>query len=351
MAKEQDQTQETEDTTATAVADEQTKAEEAKATEAAVKTSKDFDAKIDAEDVEETPSEDEDKAEAKPEGDKKDVEETPSEEDPSGEQEPETQDATDTGEAAISKELAQKAIDLGLTEEEVKDFDSEESLTETIKAITDVVTKQEPAVESAPAAGAAEEPQAKTKTEPEDDTAFKLENEDDIDPSIVKAFKALEQQRQEDRAEIAALKETVKTATADVQQHNRNQYVARFDGYVKDLGLEFADIFGVGPTDPLPDSSRAFQNRDEVSKMMATLGAAMPNVTDEKVLFDRAVNVLFKDKVDTVRGARMLKKTTRHAKGARMGRSATKTTGAKTGLQKAYETSKAFDEKIDTAED
>ena len=345
MAKEEDQTQKTEEDTT--VADE-IQAEETKAAEAAVKTSEDFDAKIDADDVEETPPEEKKEAEKKEESeDKADDDDTGQDEDDSDKQEADAKDATDTGETEISKELAQKAIDLGLTEDEVKAFDTADELTEMVKSIEDVTSAAE---EKATETETVEKPAEKPETK-EDDSAVKFENEDDIDPEILKAFRALEKQRLDDRKEREALLETVKELSGGIDQQNRQHFVKRFDGYVKGMGIEFAGTFGTGSTDDLAGSSKAFQNRDAVRGRMLALAKAMPDVTDEQRLFDIAVNSLHKEKIDNVNGSRMSKKTTKHSKRARVGRSATRRTGTMTGHEAAVETSRNFDELIDTSED
>jgi hypothetical protein len=146
----------------------------------------------------------------------------------------------------------------------------------------------------------------------------------------------------------------VNSLVSGIEAQGRREFVKRFDGMIDAQGLEFADTFGKGPTDNLGLRTKAFKNRDAVRGRMHALataitadGQAMP---DEQHLFDLAMTTLFKDKMETVKSARMHKKTTKRSKQARVGRAATRKTGSLTGLQKAYQTSKDFDEMIDTSE-
>jgi hypothetical protein len=73
-------------------------------------------------------------------------------------------------------------------------------------------------------------------------------------------------------------------------------------------------------------------------------------IPDEQKLFDMAVRHLHEETINRVNGLRSSKKGAKYAKGAKLGRSATKKTGEMTGDQKAIASSKAFDELIDMSE-
>ena len=344
MAKEEDQTQdktqETQDVETPAV---ETK-EEDTSTAAAVKTSEKFDKIADSEGIEDALPDDEDEKPAEKEADKADAEEKDTGDDKADETEQEPadeKDATGTGESPISKELAQKAIDLGLSEEDVLTFDSDKELQKTVTILEDVHAEAE---EDKPA----DKPAAEAEKKPDaEDAELKLENEDDIDPGLVKIIKGMDKRH---RDEVAALHEEVRALKQGVAADQITQFTGRFDDRIDKLGLDWVDTFGKGKTMDMGKRSKAFKNRDAVRGRMEGLAKAMPHMTDEQKLFDLALRSLHETKLETVTGARMHKKTTARSK-QRIGRAATKRTGTLTGHQKAVEASKAFDELIDTTED
>lgn len=346
MAKEQDQTQDNEEIKDDAAVE--TKEEES-STAAAVKTSEAFDKLIDDEGIPgEVPFEDDEPKETdsneKEDAKADDTDTGQADDDSEQKEESDEKDATDTGESAISKDLAQKALDLGLTEEEVQELGSDEAVEKVVGIIESVMSEDE----ETPAA--TETPKAKATEEEE--SGLKFENEDDIDPELLKNIKAMEQRHRE---EVSELRKTVDELKGGIEERERQEFVKRFDAMVAEQGLEFADVFGKGPTNDLGLRTKAFRNRDAVRRRMYALASAMTEdgqaMPPEQQLFDLAVNSLFKDKVETVKSARMVKKTAKHAKKARVGRAATKSAGSLTPHQKAVQTSRDFDALIDTSED
>lgn len=344
MAKEQDQTQQTEEDKAAAV---ETK-EDTSAVDAAVKTSEAFDKLADAnpEDVEDTPSKEKDD-EKKDSKDSKTKDDAKADDKDTGKAddkvvEKDTKVADDTGETKIT-ELEQKALDYGLSEEEIGKFEDEAALKEYVDVLEKVMSDDK---EDASAQAASDnKADDKKEDKKEDDKGTKLD--EDVDPSITKAIEGLKQENKE-------LREKLDTVVGGLQKQQQDQFIKRFDGYVKGLGMEFADTFGIGKYNDLGQRSQAYRNRQAVGQRMQAFGKGMVDqgldLPDEQELFDLAVNSLHKKKVETVKGMRLGTKTTKRSK-QRLGRSATKKTGKLTGDQKAIETSKKFDDLIDTEED
>lgn len=343
MAKEQDQTQQTEeDTTKTAEVKEDTTA-----VDKAVKTSEDFDKLVDAnpEDVEDTPSEEKDDT-SKDSKDSETKDDSKADDKDTGKDDTEdsekdnkdTKNATDTGESNISKEVAQKALDSGLSEEEIDQFDSDEELEKFVGIIESVMSEEDEKIDTT---------QKPDEKKTEDDSVIKFENESEIDPEILKGIRSLEKDNKELREEVRGL-------VGGMQQQQDAAFLKRFDGMVTGLGKEFADTFGIGSTDDLGRRSMAFKNRASIGKRMRAFGRGMVDakisLPDEQELFDLAVNSLHKKKLETVKGLRLGKKTTARSK-QRIGRAASKSAGNLTGQQKAVETSRKFDDLIDTTED
>jgi hypothetical protein len=350
MAKQADQTQQIEEDQV-----DTTETQEDTSTATAVKTSEDFDKLLDEDeaDVEETPSDQDDdsKSETEDKDDSEAEEETTGEE--KAEEKEEDKDATDTGESPISKELAQKALDLGLSDEEVATFGSDEELEKTLGVIENVIADDEEAAGAQAATKSAED-----KTEAEDTFEIKFENEDDIDPELLKNIKGMQAHYE---GKIKELSEVGRLLTAkvdglvgNIEQEAQQQFVKRFDNMIDEQGIEFADTFGKGSTNDLGRRSKAFKNRDAVRGRMHAIAKGMADtgqdIPDEKTLFDLSMRSLFKIKMDTVASARLHKKTSARGK-QRIGRTATKKTGSLTGHQRAIETSRKFDELIDTTED
>lgn len=349
MAKEQDQTQQNEEETVDTT---ETK-EDTSAVDAAVKTSEDFDKLLETEGVEGNPpaetddkkskddkdsdDKDDSKADDKDTGKKEDSEEKES--DDKGKKD--DKDAGDTGDAEISEELAKKASDYGFSDEEISEFKSDEELEKFLGVMDSIMSEDDQEEAGAQAASKAKDKKDDTK----DDKGTELD--EDVDPSIAKAIKDLSDQNKE-------LREKLETVVGGLQEQQQSQFIKRFDGYIKELGKDFADTFGMGSFNDLGRRSKAYKNRQTVGKRMHAFGKGLIDqgldLPDEQELFDLAVNSLHKKKVETIKGLRMNKKTTARSR-QRLGRSATKKTGKMTGEQKAVETSRKFDELIDTAED
>ena len=337
MAKEQDQTQQTDDKTA-GVAE---KKEDTSAVDAAVKTSEDFDKMLDAEGVEETPPEGDDKS--KDDKDSSTKDEAKADDKDTGDKEKDVKEADDAGETKVT-ELEQKALDYGLTEEEIEAFEDEAALKEYVDVLDKVMSDDKE--DAGAQADSKVKADAKADDIKKDETGIKFADEDDIDPELLKGIRSLEQSNKE-------LREKLETVVGGLQQQQQSQFIKRFDGLIAGLGKEFADTFGIGSFNDLGERSAAYRNRQAVGRRMQAFGKGMVDqgldLPDEQELFDLAVNSLHKKKIETVKGLRLGAKTTARSK-QRLGRSATRKTGNLTGEQKAVETSRKFDELIDTSE-
>ena len=339
MAKDQDQTQdnETQDTNADAAIEK----EDTASTDAAVKTSEEFDKLVDEnpEDVEETPPEDkDDKSKDSKDSETKDASKAGDKD--AGKKDEDEKTDTGTGEANISKENVQKALDIGLSEDEISKFEDNAELEKYVGLLESIMSEEDEKIDTT---------QKTDDTKIEDDKSkIKFEKEDDIDPGILKGIRSLEQQNKELRDKVDGL-------VGGIEQQRNVEFIKRFDSYITGLGKEFADTFGIGSTNDLGKRSMAYKNREAIGKRMRAFGQGMADsgieLPDEQELFDIALTSLHKKKMETVKGLRSSKKSAQYAKGAKLGRSATKKTGKLTGDQKALKTSLAFDELIDTTED
>lgn len=316
----------------------------------AVKSSKDFDELIDKEGVDDNPSDEsvstseDDKNKQKPEPKEKTGD---ADDKDSGKTEKDKGAQTQEDAYKVSEELAKKAIDLGLNEEEVAAFDSDEELQKTLSIIESI--SNEPEGQEQQTAQSVAKPDEKTET---DDSVLKFENEEDVDPELLKAMKNMEKTY---KSQISKLEQTVNAMQQQTQKAQQDQFIKRFDSMIDKLGLDFADVFGKGSTDDLSKRSIAFKNRDAIRARMYAFGKgfveAKEPMPDEQQLFDLAVRSLHGKKIEDVKNAKASKKYKEYAKGARAGRPSSKSAGNLTPHQKAVETSNKFDALIDTSED
>jgi hypothetical protein len=346
MAKEDDQTQQTEEQTgetATATLDK----EPDENVKAAFATSEKFDELIDEKGIAgDEPFDDDEQPEEKP----AETHEEPKP-DESEQKDDQQQRAEQTAQATgVSQDLREKALDAGLTEDEIGRFDDDTGLQKTLDIIEKVVAgsgdDETPAQE-----------QKESSEEPEEGFEFEFENRDDIDPELLDNIEKMqshyEGQIKSQSEQITQLSGKVDRLLAETTKKEQDEFVEKFDGMVDKLGLEWAEVFGKGGTRALEKSSRAWENRDAVRARMHAFatglvqsGGKLP--TDED-LFDMALHSLHKEKLTQVQDTRTQAARTKRAK-QRTGRPATKTTGQLTPEQKAYETSRKFDELIDTSE-
>jgi hypothetical protein len=235
-----------------------------------------------------------------------------------------------------------------LTPEEVAEFKSDDELTKTLNIIKSVLAD----TEEAPAGSQQQAPpDKKAKDESVPDSDLKFENEDEIDPGLLKGIKAMQKHYE---AQIKTLSEKVDAMQSNVTQERQTQFVKRFDDMIDKLGIEFAEVFGKGSTKDLSRRSMAFKNRDAVrmhmyayAKGLTEAGLPLP---DEQGLFNVALNSLHGEKLKTIEGLRSSRKADAYAKGTRAGRPATRQAAGLNPMQKAIETSKQFDDLIDTSE-
>jgi hypothetical protein len=376
MAKEQDQSQTTEEEkTVEQLAEEAALNEEEIAIATATKTSEEFDKRLDEDGVaDETPSDSKDKGgddkgsaakkddatekdDSKAEGDDKDSAPTKEEDG-----KVDVKDDGKSTELKIDKALAQRGRDIGLLDEEMSAYSSEKDLEQTINIVESIA--RESAEQDSTAQQTAQKPDKTSDTKKDDDgeaeKGFKLEFKDEaeIDPEILKNMKGMQSHYEgllkKSQEEVKALRGQVEGTVGKINQEETTRFMGRFDGMVKELGQDFADTFGEGATDDLSKRSSAHKNRSAVLGRMYAfangLSEAGQTIPDEQQLFEIAVNSLHGQKMKNTSGARMKKKTDERSKQA-LGRAATRRTGSLTPDQKALETSKKFDNLIDTTED
>lgn len=349
MAKKKDQTPETEDQpTAEQIAEQEAQdKEDARADEAAAKVSEDFDALIDAEDVEETPSEGDDEPQEETHEADDDVEETPSED--KGDDEQGDDDLT------ISSELHKRAADVGITEDEIAGFSDESDLERSVGIMESIAREQRDKEAAQEASGPAKPGKDEVGDEQKPaDKAPEFENEDELDPVILKHLKAQNQK-------IAEFEEREKTRDAKLQDREdkdkarrENDALEQFDKRIAGLDKSFVETFGEGATNKMSARSLQHKNRMALGRHLTALGTAMVEAGTELPtsdrLFEMSLHNVFQKQVEAVQGGKLHAKTTKRSR-QRIGRGSTKKTGTMTRQQSAVQVSEAFDELIDASEE
>lgn len=316
-----------------------TEKDEGQSTATAVKTSEDFDKKLDTEGIDESLSDDE-ASENETEGADKDSEsedDTGTADDKKDTGKTETEDEDKGGEDEFSQNLVDQAIDLGLKMEEIGLHKNDAELERTIEILTSI----------RPATQKPEEPaQAPAKGKAKDE-GIKFEDEEAIDPEILNAVRSLEKNNKD-------LREMVERLTGSLEQKQQDEFNNKFDSLIENLGTDYEDVFGKGKGTELNKNSGHYRNRRTMIKHMYALAsgyqAAKVRIPSEQDLFDQALYALHKKKMTSVR-SRQISDKAKVQKGRRAGVPASsKTERPATGLQKAYQTSRKFDEMIDTSE-
>ena len=354
MAKDKDQPEKTEETlTPEQIAEQKAAdAQEVEAQDAAVKASEDFDNLADeSDDVEETPLEKEDEQlEADDKAEKEDVEETPSDEpgDDDGK-------GKKDGESEISDEMRKRATDLGMVPEEIAKFKDDAELVKSVEIMENIRDDDGDEEQEAPAPKPAK-PEVKKdgdEQKPADPSELVIENEDEMDPGIVKIMKAQHKKNYELEQKLAEQGEKFKAGEDRLEAERNKVAMERFDEKIAALGKDYHDTFGQGGTLGMSTRSTARKNRNKLGRHMVALGNAMVEAGDEvtsESLFEMALNNVFQEKVEAIKGAKLHAKTSKRSR-QRIGRGDTKKTGKPTRQQAAVQVSEEFDELIDASED
>jgi len=337
MAK--NQTQNDDDQTQDQIID--TKEDDA-ATATAVKTSEDFDAKLDSEGIDEAlPEDDETKSDEDKDTDSETDDTGTAEDKDAGGDETEDKDEDKGDDDALSQNLVDQAIDIGLKMDEISLHKNDAELERTIDILSGINITRRTSPDNQ--AQTPEKKDAKDK----DDEGIKFEDEEAIDPDILKAIRGIEKQNKD-------LRQIVDRLTGSIEQRNQDEFEQRFDGMIKDLGTDFEGVFGEGSTKDLNKNSGAFRNRRAMSRRMYAIAKGYTdtglNIPTEKDLFETALFALHRKKMNNVRSQDIARKTDKQ-KGAKAGKPASSRTGKPpTGIQKAIHTSREFDKLIDTSE-
>lgn len=198
--------------------------------------------------------------------------------------------AEDSSEPEISKTLIDKAVELGFTEEEAKSFGDNGKLDNVIK----VFNKREP------------KEVKEVKDDPPAIEKFELDlSEEDYDEDFVKTINNMNehyaQQLEKVTGQLSARDKLIEEIVDGIDARNESDFSERFDSWVSNLGGQYHDLLGKGPTASLKASGSEAKNRDAIRDEMEVLAAGYDQVgrdiPQESELFRRALQSVFGETV------------------------------------------------------
>lgn len=192
----------------------------------------------------------------------------------------------DDSDAGVVQELAAKAKSLGMSDEEVSSIKDTGALRSVIAAL-----QRQAAVETSDdTEQSRRKPDAGASPSSEYEALAALDPDDALDPSAIKAIKAL-------KAELDKIRARSVEPTPSVRPDEADYMIAK-------LGADFADVFGEGPAGSLSPKSEQYKARttvvQEMQRIRETARTARKRIPDVSEAFDQAVRSVFGGKVKQV---------------------------------------------------
>jgi len=303
----------------------------------ATKASEEFDKKVDTKSEDEEIPSDEDKK-----GDEEDAAKKAGEEDDT------TGEKTDDDDYVLSDDVITRAIRLGMEFPEVQKFPSNELLTK----VCDDLESARASVRAAESKLAEKTGEKKETPEEEEFKPFELkfENEDEIDESITKAVKSMNEHY---AGQVKKLQDKIKTMGDAQKMADVETYESTLDTLFTSVGKEFKEFVGEGPIRNLGRGSQQVRYRNQVVAAMNTIDESYYSSHGERLpmdeLFNRGVETVFGDKSKEIT-KKNVAKTLKERGGQTLHKPAGKGNKPLTGVEAAVQTSKEFDKKIDELE-
>lgn len=199
----------------------------------------------------------------------------------------------DESDASMLQELAANAKALGMNDDEVSQIKDPGALRSVIAALQRQAASE--TVEAKDQSG--QKPDAGESPSSEYEALAALDPDDAIDPSAIKAIKALKAELDRLRAKPAA-----SPAAPDVRADEADYLIAK-------LGEDYVGIFGEGPATSLARKSGEFRARvqvvEEMKRIQDEARAAKKRVPESKDAFDQALRSVFGSHVQSVERKRL----------------------------------------------
>ena len=190
-------------------------------------------------------------------------------------------DSVDESDAGVIQDLAKRAKGLGMNNDEIEQIKDPGALRSVIAALQRQATTETTTQTSSRDADADESPSS------EYDALTNLDPDDAIDPSAIKAIKALKAELDKVRARPSESASTSRPDEADYM--------------IAKLGEDYVDIFGDGPSHSLSPRSEEYKARavvvSEMQRIRELAKSAKKRIPDSSEAFDQAVRSVFGSKV------------------------------------------------------
>jgi len=209
---------------------------------------------------------------------------------------------------SFSAELKQRAIDIGLSEEDVKIFPSAEALDKALILMEKRGMAFQKKQEEAPPAMA---PAVKKEEQSSENTA-----EDpipDLDPEVfdeklVEVWKGLKGVNKKQSEVIEALKGQIASISAQLQSTARDRTLDQVEDFFKGLGAEYVPFIGEGRGTSLKMESVEMQSRIEILEVAETLMANYARQNKQvpfNTALERATHAILGDKLRSLESGKI----------------------------------------------
>lgn len=192
----------------------------------------------------------------------------------------------DDSDAGVVQELAAKAKSLGMSDDEVSSIKD----TGALRSVVAALQRQAAYETTEDTEQSRRKPDAGESPSSEYEALAALDPDDALDPSAIKAIKALKAELDKIRARSVEPAPSVRPDEADYM--------------IAKLGEDFADVFGEGPSGALSPKSEQYKARatvvQEMQRIRETARTARKRIPDASEAFDQAVRSVFGSKVKQV---------------------------------------------------
>lgn len=206
---------------------------------------------------------------------------------------PDSKPAVDESDASMLQELAANAKSLGMNDDEVSQIKDPGALRSVIAALQRQAAS-ETADDTKPTG---QKPDAGESPSSEYEALAALDPDDAIDPSAIKAIKALKAELDKMR-----VRQVEKPASPEVRPEEADYLIAK-------LGEDYVGIFGEGPATTLSKKSGEFRARlqvvEEMKRIQDDARSAKRKVPEAKDAFDQALRSVFGSHVQSVERKRL----------------------------------------------
>ncbi len=194
----------------------------------------------------------------------------------------------------ISEFALEKAVQVGFTIGEAKEFPNERAL---LRAVERVIKADEEAELKY-------RPKKESDTEDDEDLLSKiadLDPEKYEDPDVINTVNSLKNIIKKQQSVIDEIKGYAKQTAESQSQAAKNEALSWFDNQVESLGTDFIETLGKGRYNSLDKGSLQFQKRNELADKVAILMAGYQQsgrqLPEKEAVFQEAVSIVLKDEI------------------------------------------------------